>query len=61
MVYTDADPRSACPPAESPKFPSFFYFPPAKTVFSTRSSKKNPEVYAIKNIFFFEGDSGIKN
>ena len=36
-----ADPRSACPRAESPKFPLLLYFdfPPAKRVLSTRSSK----------------------
>ena len=51
MVYTAADPGSACPRAESPKFPSFFFdFPPAKRVLSTRSSK-SPEFYPIKNVF----------
>ena len=51
MVYTAADPKSAWPRAESPKFPSFFDFPPAKRVLSTRSSK-SPEIYPIKKVFF---------
>jgi hypothetical protein len=31
MVYTATDRGSACPRAESPKFPSFLDFLPAKT------------------------------
>jgi hypothetical protein len=39
-----------CPRAESPKFPSFFDFPPAKRVLSNRSSK-SLQFYPIKNVF----------
>jgi hypothetical protein len=50
IVYTATDRGSVCPRAESPKFPSFSDFPPAKRVLSTRSSKI-PEIYRIiKNI-----------
>ena len=58
MVYTATDRGSACPRAESPKFPSFFFdFPPAKRVLCTRSSN-SLEIYHIKN-FFFKGYESV--
>ena len=61
LVYTDADPGSACPRAESPKFPKKnFDFPPAKRVLSTRSSK-SPEIYPIKKVFFPQKGTAVKN
>ena len=61
MVYTAADPGSACPRAGSPKYPSsllFFDFPPAKRLLSTRSSK-NSRIYPIKNFFFLKGYESV--
>jgi hypothetical protein len=59
MVYTAADPGSACPRAESPKFPSFFDFPPAKRVLATRSSKST-EIYPVKTFSVFKGYESVK-
>jgi hypothetical protein len=52
MVYTNADPKSACPRAESPSLSShiFLDFPPAERVLSEKSSKSS-EFYPIKNVF----------
>ena len=55
MVYTAADPGSACPQAESPKLQSLFFliFHQLKRVLSSRSSK-SPEIYPIKTCFVFK-------
>jgi hypothetical protein len=53
-VCTAADPKSACPRAESSRFQKKkIDFPPAKRVLSTRSSKST-EIYPIKTCFVFK-------
>ena len=57
MVYTAADPGFACPRAESPKFPYFFWFSTSQNG-AFHQIVKNMEIYLIK-FFFFKGYESV--